>query len=50
MNLPLSSLQDTLALSDNAFREKFGADKPPKHQVPPALGERQLMAGSHILL
>jgi len=32
-------LQDTLALSDDAFREKFGADKPPKHQVQTTLGE-----------
>jgi len=33
INLPLSSLPDTLALSDDAFREKFKADKPPKQQV-----------------
>jgi thiosulfate:glutathione sulfurtransferase len=33
INLPLSSLQESLNLPDPAFREKFSFDKPEKNKV-----------------
>jgi hypothetical protein len=35
INLPLSSLQETLGLSEDAFEEKFGFPKPEKDKVTP---------------
>ena len=33
INLPLSTLQESLGLSETAFREKFDFDKPEKNKV-----------------
>ena len=39
INLPLSSLQEALGLSDTAFEEKFGFAKPEKEKVIPGCGK-----------
>jgi rhodanese-related sulfurtransferase len=49
INLPLSSLQESLALPDEVFHEKFDFDKPDKNKVPPKLSV-VFMEGSNFLL
>jgi len=49
LNLPLSSLQETLKLSEQAFHDKFEFSKPEKNKVSSPT-DRGVIVGSDILL
>src|SRR5271155_901959 len=49
LNLPLSSLQETLKLSEQAFHDKFEFNKPEKNKVSSPT-DRGVIVGSDFLL